>query len=478
MDPDSTPPAAFLSLMSGGNEAASPNLFWYILLLLVLIGINAFFASGEIAVVALNDQKLKKMADDGDKKAKILLRFTQTPSSFLATIQVGVTLSGFISSALAADTFADSLVSVLSFLPVSAGVLRAVSLFLITLILSFLSLIFGELVPKRIAMQTPERVAYFSASILLVVYRAMKPVVWLLSKTTNGVVRLFGIDPSRVPEGVTEEEIRMMVDVGNEKGVIEESQKDMINNVFEFDDRDAAEVMTHRTEIMAVDIEAKISDIVYIAINEGFSRIPVYREDIDNIVGVLYVKDLLCLVGCNQSGDFKIEDFIREALYIPETCKCKEIFKLLTAKKMHMAIVVDEYGGTAGLVTMEDLLESIVGNIQDEYDDEEEEVTQIGEGRFTIDGAASLEEVEKLLDIRIEESDYDTLGGLITGILGRIPSEEEHPQITLENVSFTVTLVEDRRIAKVLAEKKPGEGGGEETDKEKILPLAKSAVAN
>lgn len=260
----------------------------------------------------------------------------------------------------------------------------------------------------------------------------------------------------------------MMVDVGNEKGVIEESQKDMINNIFEFDDRTAEEVMTHRTEVIAVSQDATISDIVYYAINEGFSRIPVYEDDIDNIVGVIYVKDLLCLVGCKSTEDFKISDFIRPVLYVPESNRCRELFKEFTDKKIHMAVVVDEYGGTSGIVTMEDLLESIVGNIQDEYDDEEIEIQKMNDTTYMIDGGADLEEVAETLGLDISENeDYDTLGGLITDILGRIPDDGEMPAVTYQNVDFTVLVVEDRRVVKVKAVIRPAIELEQENDSDK-----------
>lgn len=430
------------------------SILFNIILLFVLILCNAFFAMSEIAVISLNDTKIKKMAEEGNKKARAICKLTKEPSKFLATIQVGVTLSGFFASAVAADSFVDKIMPLISITFIPENTLRMIILVIITLLLSYFTLVLGELVPKRIAMNRSESLAFRIVGILTFLYKAMKPFVALLAFSTNLVLRLFGIGPDSESEEVTEEEIRMMVDVGNEKGVIEESQKEMINNVFEFDDRTVGDVMTHRTDVIAVEVDASIQDIVYLAINEGFSRIPVYEDTLDNITGVIYVKDFLCLVGCDKSTDFHIQDFLRPVLYVPESKRCGELFIEFQQKKAHMAIVVDEYGGTSGLVTMEDLLESIVGNIQDEYDQEEEEISKIDEDTYIIDGSTDLEEVEELLGFQIDGEDelsYDTLGGLITDLLGRIPGDDEQPSVSFKNIQFSVLKVEDRRILKVKA---------------------------
>ncbi|MEG0271944.1 MAG: hemolysin family protein [Hydrogenoanaerobacterium sp.] len=433
---------------------AGGNIWVYIAILLFLILTNAFFAMSELAVIGINDVRLARMAEAGDKKAKILVRLTAMPSRFLSTIQVGVTLSGMLASAVAADTFADMIVRSVSIPGVSVQMLKIASIIIITFLLSFVTIVFGELVPKRIAMKYPEKVAFAMSGALNVCYILEKPFVILLSLTTNAVVRLFGIDPTSDGEQVTEEEIRMMVDVGNERGVIEQSQKEMINNIFEFDDRTAGEVMTHRTEVTGVEVDVTIDELVRLAVEDGYSRIPVYEDTLDNIVGIIYVKDLLSLVKENAPQHFDVRDYMRAALFVPESNRCRELFLEFKTKKVQMAVVVDEYGGTSGVVTMEDLLESIVGNIQDEYDDEEEEVKQLSDTVYTLDGSISLDEVEILMKISIpDDVDYDTLGGLITDLLGRIPTENEHPKIQIEDVEFTVLEVEDRRIAKVKAEK-------------------------
>lgn len=255
-------------------------------------------------------------------------------------------------------------------------------------------------------------------------------------------------------DNVTEEDILNLVDDSTEQGILEESEREMINNVFEFGDRDAGDLMTHRTNIAAVEKNDNIMDIVNIAIDRGFSRIPVYEDDIDNIIGIVYVKDLLSLIGCSDLDNFHITDFLRRVIYVPESTKCNDLFDKFTGEKQHMAVVIDEYGGTSGLVTLEDIIESVFGNIQDEYDNEAEEFTVIDENTMTIDGTTDLDDVSKMLKIDLEKGDeYDTLGGLITDRLGRIPGPNEHPEIVIDNYRFTVLLLEDRRILKVKAEK-------------------------
>ncbi len=436
------------------DDPGSP---FYLILLFVLIGVNAFFAMSEIAAISLNDAKLHHDAEDGNKKARILSKLVDEPNNFLATIQVAITLSGLLSSALAADTYADVVADfLLKYIPAPADFIHGVTLVLLTLVLSYLTLLFGELVPKRIAMHYPEKIAYSIAGTLSFFYKVFKPFVKLLSVSTNGVLRLFGIDPNAEPESATEENIRMMLDAGNEKGTIEESEKEMINNIFEFDDRTVGEVMTHRMDLTAVEMNTPIDEAVDLAISDGYSRMPVYEDNIDNVKGMIYAKDLLSLIGEKNFTHRKIADFIRPVNFIPESNSCREAFLEFQQKKIQVAIVVDEYGGTAGLVSMEDLIESVMGNIQDEYDNEEAEINKIDADNFDFDGAVLLDDLADVLGIETpEDADYDTLGGLIMDILGRIPDENEHPVIVYNNVEFTVVLVEEHRIAKVHAKRLP-----------------------
>ena len=438
-----------------------------VVLLFALILVNAFFAMSEMAIVTLNDSKMEKMADEGHKKAKKVLRLTEDSSRFLSTIQVGVTLAGFLTSAVAATSFSSLLTAWLTDLfsitdKSVIGLVASLSLILITIIISYFSLVLGELLPKRIAMHNPESISFSVVGILLFFKAIMRPIVALLSASTNGMLRLFGINPKDTPQAVTEEEIRMLVDVGEEKGVIEESQKEMINNIFEFDDIVAADVMTHRTDVVAIDINDSFTTVLKTVMEEGYSRIPVYDDDLDDIKGVLYVKDLLKFVG-QDLPKRGVSKLMRKAYFVPESKKCGELFSEMTEKRIQLAIVSDEYGGFAGIVTIEDLLESIVGNMQDEYDDEDEEFEKLNDTTYTIDGVTDIEEVEEELGIKLPQGEYDTVAGMIMSILGRIPEENETPTVEVAGCEFTVESINERRIERVKIVKLPVE---EETEEE------------
>ncbi len=431
-----------------------------LILVFALVLVNAFFAMSEIAVISLNDAKLRHDAEDGNKKARLIARLLDEPNNFLATIQVAITLSGLLSSAIAADTYADPVAEFLSgLMPViDADIIHGGTVFVLTLLLSYVSLVLGELVPKRIAMHYPEEISYAIGGILSFCYKAFKPFVSLLSGSTNLVLKLFGIKPEDEPEEATEENIRMMLDAADERGTIEESEKEMINNIFEFDDTSVGEIMTHRKDLTAIEIGTSITEAVDLAISDGYSRMPVYDDTIDNIKGVIFAKDLLSLIGDKSFKSRKIEDFIRPANFIPESNSCSEVFREFQQKKIQAAIVVDEYGGTAGLVSMEDLIESVMGNIQDEYDNEVEEINEIDKDNFDFEGTVLLDDIEELLDVKFDEdADYDTVSGLIMDLLGRIPEEDEHPVVTYQGVEFTVLQVEEHRISKVHARILPKE---------------------
>lgn len=453
---------------SGPEPDPAGDLILKLILLAFLIFVNAFFAASEIAVISLNDNKIQKMAEEGHKKARQVLKLTANSSNFLATIQIGVTLAGFLTSAVAAQSLAVPLTRWLTglseVLAQYSVVVHTVSVVLITVIMAFLNLVLGELVPKRIAMQKAEAISFASIGVLNVVAAVMRPFVKLLSVSTNVMVRLFGLDPNVAVDNVTEEEIRMMVDVGGEKGVIEDTQKEMINNIFEFDDITAEEIMTPRTEVEVIEVNEDFMEALRICVDNGYSRLPVYEEDIDNIVGILYVKDLLPYVGREIPENATIRHLMRETYFIPDTKKCRDLFAEMTEKRVQMSIVVDEYGGFAGIVTMEDLLESIVGNIQDEYDNEEEEVTKLGDNTFDVDGSIDIEELGEILNIRFPDGEYGTLGGYIMDVLGRIPGEDEHPQIKYKKATFTVLEMDERRIGRVHIEVESETG---ETQEEK-----------
>lgn len=436
------------------DDPGSTSLILQIVLLFVLILVNAFFAMSEIAIISLNDSKIEKMAENGHKKAKQVMRLTENSSSFLSTIQIGVTLAGFLTSASASQVFAQRLTDAVSpILPdgIPVSLVHSISVVLITLIMSYFSLVFGELAPKRIAMQIPEKISFLAVGPLLFVAKITKPAVKLLSFSTNLVVRIFGFDPNSDEETVTEEEIRMMVDVGQEKGVIEDTQKEMIDNIFEFDDIDVSDIMTHRTDMYAVEANDSLQHVIDISVERGYSRIPVYDDDPDNIIGIAYIKDLIPYIG-KSLPENGLRSIMRKAYYVPESKKCGKLFKEMGESHVQMAIVVDEYGGTAGLVTLEDLLESIVGNIQDEYDNESEEISRIDDATFTIDGTTDIEEVGDLINVTFPKGDYDTLGGYIISRLGFLPADGEMNSLEFENFRFTVLSVEDRRIGKVKVE--------------------------
>lgn len=416
-----------------------------LIFLFILILLNAYFAATEIAFISLNDAKIEKQAKDGNKKAKQIQKMLKNPSKFLATIQIGITLAGFLSSAFASDAFAGMLAPVLNeWMPfISIATWQNISIVIITIILSFFTLVFGELVPKRLAMKYYEKISFATIGVIKGISVVTAPFVKLLTWSTNLVSKIFGVGEQE-EEIVTEEEIKMMVNQGEEKGSIEENEKELINNVFEFNDIIASEIMTYRTDIYAIEMNENIYGILDEIDEYKYSRIPVYEETIDDIKGILFLKDILKLVSTRK--EFKIADIMREAYFVPESKPIDEIFEELQANKMQMAIVVDEYGGTAGLLTMEDILEELVGNIFDEYDDVEVEYKRLDDNTYLIDGSVSLYEMKKILDIELPEGDYETLSGYLIEKLGRLPEEDEHPVIEDEHLTYKIEEYEDRRI--------------------------------
>lgn len=419
-----------------------------ILVLVILIGLNAFFAASEIAFISLNDNKIEKQAKEGNKKAKQIQKMLENPSKFLSTIQIGITLVGFLSSAFASDAFANMLAPILNdLIPIGIGVWKSISIILITIILSFFTIIFGELVPKRLAMKNYEKIAFGTIGIIRAISVLTSPFVKFLTATTNAISKLFGVSEND-EEIVTEEEIKMMVDQGEENGTIEEEEKELINNVFEFNDITVSEIMTHRTDMFAVDINMSPEELLEEIIKDDckHSRIPVYDETIDEIKGVLYVKDIIKNI---NKKTFKIKNIMKEAYFVSQNKLINELFKELQKNKKHIAIIVDEYGGTAGLITMEDILEEIVGDIFDEYDEIEEEYEKIDDKTYILSGSMPIYDVNKLLEANIPEGDYDTLSGYLQEELGRIPTEEENPVIETDELIFKIEEYEDKRILKV-----------------------------
>lgn len=426
------------------------------LILIALILINAFFAATEIALLSVNPNKVKQKSDEGYKRAISLKKAIDDPNRFLATIQIGISLVGLFSGAFTAQAFSSPVVEYLisAGVSVSPDVLKQIVIIGLTVVLSFFVLVFGELVPKRIAMQNAYEFSAFVINIVIVLEKLAIPFVKLSSFTTNCVLKLFGVDINDKEEDITEEEIRMMVDVGGTTGSIDEDEKEMINNVFEFDNKTAEDVAIHRKDIVALPIDATRRDIIETATVEKYSRILIYEENIDNIVGVLHIKDLLsCLFGEENTGNREIDlkSIIRKPYFVPVSKKTDELFEEMQKNKVQMAVVVDEYGGTAGIVTMEDLIEEVMGNILDEYDEEEQpDIQTIDTNTFLIQGTADLDTVSEFFDISLPVDDYDTVSGFIIAQIGRIPLEGEQPEVEFDGLIFKVDTVEEKRIATVI----------------------------
>ena len=422
-----------------------------LIILVVLILLNAFFAATEIAFISLNDAKIEKQAKEGNKKARQIEKMLKEPSKFLATIQIGITLAGFLSSAFASDAFAEKLAPVLyNLIPViSIGEWKSISIIIITIILSFFTLVFGELVPKRLAMKNYEKISFATIGFIRTLAILTSPFVKLLTVVTNAVSKLFGVGENE-EELVTEEEIKMMVDQGEEKGTIQEEEKELINNVFEFNDITVSEIMRHRKDIFAVDINISNEELMQELSKEEYrySRIPVYDETIDEIKGILYVKDVLKNI---NKKSFRVKNVVKDAYFVSQNRLINEVFKELKKNKKQIAIIVDEYGGTAGLVTMEDILEELVGDIYDEYDKVEDEYEKIDDSTYILSGSMTIYDVNKLLLADIPEGDYDTLSGFLQEKLGRIPDDEELPIIETKKVTYKIEKYEDKRILKVKA---------------------------
>lgn len=425
-----------------------------LVLIVILIFVNAFFAASEMAFVSLNDTKLNRMAKNGNKKAEKIVKMLVNPSRFLATIQIGITLAGFLSSAFASESFASVLAPKLNeLMPVlSLSAWNGISIVVITIILSYFTLVFGELVPKRIAMKNSEKIAFFSIGIINVISVVTSPFVALLTFSTNAISKLFGVS-EKEEKTVTEEEIRMMVDVGEEKGTIEEDERNMINNVFEFNDRIVSEIMIPRTDVFAINNMMSIYEVTKLLEEKKImhSRMPVYNESIDNIVGILHFKDLFY---STKNKETNITKVMRTPFFVPESKPIDELFEELRKNRNLMAIVIDEYGGTSGIVTMEDILEEIVGEIYDEHDEVEELYKKLDDNTYIINAEMTIYDVEDILGIHIQEGDYDTLSGYIIEKMGRIPTEKDlEKSIDTKDMIYTIEEIKDKHITVVKATK-------------------------
>ena len=436
-----------------------------ILLQIILIAINAFFAATEIAVISLNTTKLKKLADDGDKYAPRLLRMAENPSGFLSTIQIGITLAGFLGSAFAADNIEQNISPLFINLGLSEGLSGTISVIIITLIISFFTLIFGELVPKRIAQQKAFEVAKFSSGVISATAKIMKPAVWLLSATTNLILRIIRLKEDGDKDAITEDDIKLMVDAGGESGSIEEDEKEWIQNVFEFNDINVSEIMTREPDVVAIQIDTPDNEILDTIKDSGLSRFPVYGEDINDILGILSAREFL--INLNSGEHKSIKELLRPAYMVPDSIHADKLFSDMQEKKTHLAIVVDEYGQTVGIVTLEDLLEEIVGNIYDEFDPQEEtEIQKINDNEWKVSGSLSLSDFSDETGIELEENeDYDTIGGMVLSTLSQIPEDGTTLDVTINGLDIHVTKIEDRRIEEAIVKKAEPPAEDESKDK-------------
>jgi putative hemolysin len=417
-------------------------------MLTVIIAVNGLLAASEIALLSVNPNKIKQLADEGNKTAKLLKKTLDNPNRFLSAVQIGISLAGLFSGAFAASNFSEPVAEFLvnAGVPFSADTLGTAATIGITLTLSYFSLVFGELVPKRIAMKKANTVAKIAVKPLNILATITSPFVAVLNLSTNLALRIVGLDPKSQDDEVTEAEIRLLVDVGEESGAIDEEEKEMINNIFEFDNKTADEIAIHRKDIVALSANATIEEMVQIVLNGKYSRIPVYDETIDNIIGILYAKDFFRAY-MKKDSEIDIRKLARKPYVVPTSKKTNELFAEMQKTKMHLAVVIDEYGGTAGIVSLEDLIEEIMGNILDEYDDEEKpEIQTIDQNTFLVDGQTLLEDASEFFSIELPTDEYETIGGFILGLLGRIPENDEKPEVEYSGLIFKIEDVSDRRV--------------------------------
>ena len=424
-----------------------------LILQIVLIFLNAVFASAEIAVISVSEGKLQKLEEEGNRKAIKLKKLTAEPARFLATIQVAITLSGFLASAFAAENFSDKLVEWvmgMGFTALPAATLDSIAVVVITVILSYFTLIFGELVPKRVAMKKADELALAIAPLITFVSAVFKPVVWLLTISTNGILRLMRIDPNADEEDVSEEEIRFMVDEGGQKGVIDVEEQEMINNVFEFDDLTVDEFATHRTDMTVLWLDETIDEWEETIHSSRHSRYPVCDETVDKVIGILNVKDFFRLI--DEPKERIIADAVKSAYFVPESVHADVLFRQMKNTRNYFAVVLDEYGGITGIVTMNDLLEQIVGDLDEEPtpDEEEPDIEKLDSGTWKIQGSADLDDVAKALKIDLPVDEYDTFGGYIFGNYGTIPDDGSVFEISLSPLNVKVTNIKDHRIKKAI----------------------------
>ena len=412
-----------------------------LLLILVLLMINAFFSMSEMAMVSSNKVKITMMKDKGNKKAARLLRILEKPSDFLSTIQVGITLAGFLASAQAATGLADYFTQFMK--TVSIPFSNEASVIFITIVLSYFTLVFGELIPKRVAMQSPEKIALSTIGPIHFVSMIFRPFVIFLTFSTTIFGRLVGIHSDTLEEELSLEEIRSIIEVGREKGVINETERDMLDGIFEFDNKMGREVMTPRTEVEMIDVTEPTNNIVTKVTNGNFSRIPMYLDEVDNIIGILYIKDLFRQM-INKGKIGNIEDLLRKPYFAPETKFIDDLFKEMQIANAQIAILLDEYGGFSGIVTIEDILEEIVGNIYDEHDVMDEYINKVTDNIYLLDAMVSIDDFNDALGLDIESDNADSIGGFVIEKLGRVPKKGD--SIFFQGHEFKVQQMSGKRI--------------------------------
>ena len=427
-----------------------------LLLLVLLVALNAVFACAEIAFLSVNDARMAKMVEEGNKKAKRVVALNSQPAKFLATIQVAITLSGFLNSALAADNFAGPLTDWLIGLgvPIPRSVLNTLAVVVITLLLSYVTLIFGELVPKRVAMRKADSLALLMSGLISGLSRLCGPLVWLLSASTNGVLRLMGIDPNQADEEVSEEDIRMMVDAGGEKGAIDREEQTFIQNVFAFDDLTAGEIATHRTDVDLLWMDEDMDAWERTIQATRHTRYPVCEDSADHIVGILNARDYFRLA--DRSREAVLAAAIQPAYFVPESVKADVLFRNMRREHCSLAVVLDEYGGMSGIVTLNDLVEQLVGDLEDDTPTQKvPPVVEVGEGIWRVQGSAELDEVETALGISLPEEDYDTFSGLVFDALGQVPRDGTQVELTVDNLVIQVEDIQEHQVQSALIRKLP-----------------------
>ena len=425
------------------------SLLLQIVIIIILTGINAFFSSAEMAIVSLNKNKLKILIEDGNKKAILLDNLLKEPSKFLSTIQVGITLASFFASASAATGLSQFLSEALK--PLKIPYSSQISMILITFILSYVTLVFGELIPKRIALRNSENIALSSVGVIVFISTIFSPFVKFLTFSTNLVLTILRMREDNIEEKVSKEELRSLVEVGKEHGVINETEQEMIENIIEFDEKIAREIMIPRTKVFLIDKNISIHELFENKEIEKYSRIPVYENEADNIIGILMVKDLMIEAYKKGFDNIKISDLVQEAYFVPETKNVNELFNEMQLEKKHITILIDEYGGFSGIVTLEDLIEEVMGNIDDEFDDEDLSIHQISKNKYLVNGDVSLYDLNDNFHFELESKYYDTLSGILIENLGYIPEDNENIEpITINGVIFKPQRVRNKKIEKVV----------------------------